>query len=109
MRIIHWIPLSVQTRSGDSNYLDVYRAPDGRQYELGYDGELVDGVWLLIDDTVGRVPVMAGPEVYIDNGDRTSPGPFATVARGPLPIRPTDSPPGRRGTPPIGRSSHAPR
>ncbi len=36
---------------------DVYQAPDGRQYVLGYDGEPVFGVWVWTEDVEADAPV----------------------------------------------------
>ena len=36
--------------------------PDGRQYVLGYDGEKVYGVWLLVEEDACDVPVIVEGE-----------------------------------------------
>ena len=45
-------------RFADGSWREVYAGADGRQYVLGYDGEKVYGVWLLLEEDECDVPVI---------------------------------------------------
>ena len=41
----------------------VYSEPDGHQYVIGYDGEKVYGVWILLEENECDLPlIVEGPE-----------------------------------------------